>query len=101
MFLFVALMQWLTGLALDAAWTGLETAGTRVYSATAYRAAFGLCLAVAGGAVALAACITETRCRNVWRSEESSWGPHPRPTAANRNNYLTRASRPTLAICSS
>ena len=69
MFLFVALMQWLTGLVLDAAWTGLETAGTRVYSATAYRAAFGLCLAVAVGAVALAACITETRCRNVWRSE--------------------------------
>jgi len=69
MFLFVALMQWLTGLVLDAAWTGLETAGTRVYSATAYRAAFGLCLAVAVGAVALAACITETRCRNVWRVE--------------------------------
>src|SRR5437867_4299971 len=69
MFLFVALMQWLTGLVLDAAWTGLETAGTRVYSATAYRAAFGLCLAVAVGAAALATCVTETRCRNVWRSE--------------------------------
>jgi len=66
-FLLVALMQWLTGLVLDAAWTGLEMEGMRVYPAAAYRAAFGLCLAVAVGAVALAACVTETRCRNVWR----------------------------------
>jgi len=67
MFLLVAVMQWLTGYVLDRGWTGLETAGTRVYPATAYRAAFGLCLAVAVGAVALAAFVTETRCRSVWR----------------------------------
>jgi hypothetical protein len=54
---------------LDASWTGLETAGTRVYPATAYRAVFGLCLAVSVAAAALAAGVTETRCRNVWRDD--------------------------------
>ncbi len=66
-FLLLALMQWLTGLVLDAAWTGIVTGGLRVYPVGAYRAAFGLCLAVAIGAVALTACVTETRCRNVWK----------------------------------
>ncbi len=66
-FLLLALMQWLTGFVLDAAWTGIVTGGLRVYPVGAYRAAFGLCLAVAIGAVALTACVTETRCRNVWK----------------------------------
>ena len=48
--------------------TGIVRGELRVYTAGAYRAVFGLCLAVAVGAVALAACVTETRCRYVWTS---------------------------------
>jgi MFS family permease len=65
-FLGFALMQWLTGVALDARWEGVTAAGARVYSVGAYRAAFGLCLAVSLGALLMAALTTETRCRNIW-----------------------------------
>ena len=67
-FLLLALMHEPGEPLLDAAWTGIVTGERRVYTAGAYRAVFGLCLAVAVGAVALAACVTETRCRNVWTS---------------------------------
>jgi sugar phosphate permease len=66
-FLLFALMQWITGLVLDAGWTGAVAGGLRVYPAAAYRAVFGLCLGVALGGLALAAAVTETRCRNIWR----------------------------------
>lgn len=66
-FLGIALFQWLTGMILDAWWTGLTVAGARLYPAAAYRAVFAVCLALAVGAVIAAALVTETRCRNVWR----------------------------------
>jgi sugar phosphate permease len=65
-FLGVALLQWITGHVLDARWTGLVADGARVYPPDAYRAVFGLCLAVAAGAVGATLLVTETRCRNVW-----------------------------------
>jgi sugar phosphate permease len=65
-FLGFALMQWITGLVLDAHWTGLAAAGLRIYPPAAYRSAFLVCLAVAAGAAAAAAFVTETRCRNLW-----------------------------------
>jgi hypothetical protein len=51
---------------LDAGWTGGMVDGMRLYPVPAWTAAFGLCLAIAVAAVAAAALITETRCRNVW-----------------------------------
>jgi sugar phosphate permease len=66
-FLAFALMQWLTGVVLDARWDGAMAAGTRLYSAGAYRAVFALCLAVSLGALLSACLVTETRCRNIWR----------------------------------
>jgi len=65
-FLFLAVMQWMSGVILDATGTGVISGTVRIYPAEAYRAAFGLCLALALGAVACAALVTETRCRNVW-----------------------------------
>jgi sugar phosphate permease len=65
-FLLFALMQWLTGVMLDARWSGLLAQGLRVYPAEAYQAAFALCLAVAVVALVMAALVTETRCRSVW-----------------------------------
>lgn len=65
-FLAFALMQWLTGLLLDARWDGVMVGGVRVYSPEAYRAAFALCLALALGALLCACLVTETRCRNIW-----------------------------------
>jgi len=65
-FLGVALMQWLTGVLLDANWTGTLAAGARVYPLGAYRAAFGLCFGAASVSFLMACLITETRCRNVW-----------------------------------
>ncbi|MGH7311611.1 MAG: MFS transporter, partial [Candidatus Rokuibacteriota bacterium] len=65
-FLLFALLQWLTGVILDAGWTGSVVGGMRFYPLSAWAAAFGACLAIAVVAVAAAARITETRCRNVW-----------------------------------
>jgi sugar phosphate permease len=65
-FLLIAVLQWLTGVILDAGWTGGMVDGMRLYPVPAWAAAFGLCLAIAVAAVAAAALITETRCRNVW-----------------------------------
>jgi MFS family permease len=65
-FLGFALAQWISGLVLDARWTGLVVEGARVYPADAYRAVFALCLVIAVAAVGAALLVTETRCRNVW-----------------------------------
>jgi sugar phosphate permease len=65
-FLGLALMQWLTGVVLDARWQGGRAAGVRVYPPAAYEAAFGVCLAMALVGLAASLAITETRCRNVW-----------------------------------
>jgi sugar phosphate permease len=65
-FLFFALLQWLMGAMLDARWQGLAPGGVRIYGADAYAAAFGLCLAVAVGALICTTLVTETRCRNVF-----------------------------------
>jgi sugar phosphate permease len=67
-FLAFALMQWLTGVILDAHWTGLVSAGVRLYPAEGYRAIFLLCFAIAAVATGAAWFVTETRCRNVWRA---------------------------------
>jgi biotin transporter BioY len=61
-----ALMQWLTGVLLDANWAGALVAGSRVYPLQAYRAAFTLCFGVASVSFLMAWLTTETRCRNVW-----------------------------------
>src|SRR5213596_2762474 len=66
-FLGVALLQWLTGVILDAKWTGLATGGARHYPPQAYQAAFAVCLVIAAGGLGAALLVTETRCRNVWR----------------------------------
>lgn len=65
-FLLFAVMQWLTGVVLDARWDGAVAGGLRVYPAAAYQTAFGLCLAVAVLSLVMAALVTETRCRSVW-----------------------------------
>lgn len=62
-----ALLQWLTGVILDANWTGLMAGGARLYPPAAYQAAFAVCLVIAAGAVLAAVRVTETRCENVWR----------------------------------
>jgi len=72
-FLGFALLQWITGAALDARWAGESLAGARVYPLDAYRLAFAICLAVSIGAVVASGFVAETRCRNVWR---------PRPAGA-------------------
>lgn len=69
-FLGFALLQWLTGVILDAKWTGLMAGGARLYPPAAYQAAFIVCLAIALGAFAAALLVTETRCRNVWQPVE-------------------------------
>ena len=61
-FLAFGLVQWLLGTILDASW-----AGVRTYPEGGYRAAFGVCLALAAGSLAMALLVTETRCRNIWR----------------------------------
>lgn len=66
-FLGFALLQWLTGLILDARWGGLIVSGTRFYPASAWQGAFALCLGVALAALLLTLLVTETRCRNIWR----------------------------------
>lgn len=65
-FLLFALLQWFSGLILDAGWTGSVVDGVRLYPLPAWTAAFGVCLALALLAVGAALAITETRCRNVW-----------------------------------
>jgi len=67
-FLGFALMQWLTGVILDAGWEGALAAGTRIYSLGAYRGAFALCLAVSAASLITACLVTETRCRNIWQA---------------------------------
>lgn len=65
-FLLFALMQWLTGVILDAWWQGATATGTRLYPPAAWQAAFGVCLVVAVAGVVAATLVTETRCRSVW-----------------------------------
>jgi MFS family permease len=65
-FLGVALMQWLTGVLLDANWTGAVAGGSRVYPVAAYSKAFTLSFIVAFASFVMACLTTETRCRNVW-----------------------------------
>jgi sugar phosphate permease len=67
-FLGFALLQWATGAILDANWAGLVAGGARVYPPGAWRAAFGVCVVLAAGAVLAAGFVTETRCRNVWQA---------------------------------
>jgi sugar phosphate permease len=67
-FLGFALLQWLTGVILDAKWTGLMAGGARLYPPAAFQAVFSVCLALAAGAVLAAALVTETRGRNVWQA---------------------------------
>lgn len=64
-------MRWLTGVLLDANWTGAMAAGSRVDTREAYRAAFTLCFGAAPASFVMAWLTTETRCRNVWAH------PHP------------------------
>jgi sugar phosphate permease len=66
-FLAFAIMQWLTGVILDAHWAGLAAAGVRIYPLEGYQALFLLCLGISAAAVAASWFITETRCRNVWQ----------------------------------
>jgi MFS family permease len=63
-FLAFGLVQVVSGVVLDARWRGLAVDGARVYPADAYRAFFAVCLAIAVGAAAAAALVSETRCRN-------------------------------------
>lgn len=65
-FLAFAVIQWLTGVILDARWAGASAGGARVYPAVAYEAAFTVCLGVSVAAVVAACLVTETRCRNLW-----------------------------------
>lgn len=69
-FLGFALMQWATGAILDARWEGLVVGGARLYPASAYRAAFTVCLAVSLGALVMTSLVKETRCQNIWRRSE-------------------------------
>jgi sugar phosphate permease len=71
-FLAFAVMQWLTGVILDAHWAGLASAGVRIYPVEAYRALFLLCLGIAAAALVAAWFVTETRCRNVWQPATST-----------------------------
>jgi sugar phosphate permease len=71
-FLGFALLQWLTGVLMDARWTGVLAGGTRVYPPAAYQAAFTACLAVTLAALFLTFFVTETRCRNVWRGSQGA-----------------------------
>jgi sugar phosphate permease len=64
-FLGFALVQWLTGVVLDAGWEGATSGGVRLYPPDAYRAAFAGCLALAALSVLAATRVTETRCRNI------------------------------------
>ena len=67
----IAILQWLTGVMLDAGFAGEVVDGVRVYPFAAYRAVFMLCAALATGAAISAFGVTETRCRNVWRGAGS------------------------------
>ncbi|MGH7309188.1 MAG: MFS transporter [Candidatus Rokuibacteriota bacterium] len=71
-FLLFAVLQWLTGVILDAGWTGSVVDGMRLYPVSAWTAAFGTCLAIAVVAVGAATRITETYCRNIWQSRAQS-----------------------------
>lgn len=62
----LALLQWVSGAMLDAAGGTTLPGGVRVYPFSAYRTVFVLCTTLAVLAVAAAAAMTETRCRNVW-----------------------------------
>lgn len=74
-FLLFALIQWLTGVILDAGWEGATAAGARLYPPAAWQAAFGVCLAVALAGVIAALLVTETRCRNVWEDGAPATAP--------------------------
>ncbi|MGH7355469.1 MAG: MFS transporter [Candidatus Rokuibacteriota bacterium] len=65
-FLGFAILQWLTGVILDAHWTGGMLGGARAYPVAAYRSAFLVCFGAALAGVVAAALVTETRCRNIW-----------------------------------
>jgi sugar phosphate permease len=64
-FLGFGLVQLVSGIVLDARWQGLAVQGARIYPADAYRGLFTVCLAIAVGAAAAAALVSETRCRNI------------------------------------
>src|SRR5207245_2206966 len=70
-FLAFGLLRWLTGVILDAKWTGLMSGGARHYPPAAYQAAFGFCLALDACALVAALLVTETRCRTVGRPPAS------------------------------
>src|SRR5437879_4386433 len=72
-FLGVAVLQWLTGVILDARWAGLTAGGARHYPPAAYQAAFTVCLALAAGALGAALCVSETRCRHGWTPRASGY----------------------------
>jgi sugar phosphate permease len=65
-FLGLALLQWFTGVVLDAGWQGTSAGGVRVYPASAYEATFTVCLVVSIVALLATLLVTETRCRNIW-----------------------------------
>ena len=71
-FLAFAIMQWLTGVMLDAHWGGLTSAGVRIYPLEGYRALFLLCFGISAAALVASWFVTETRCRNVWQPVASS-----------------------------
>jgi len=73
-FLAFGLVQVVSGVVLDARWQGLAVDGARVYPAEAYRAFFAVCLAIAVGAAAAAALVSETRCRDSRRGSGVSRG---------------------------
>ena len=70
-FLAFALLQWLTGVILDAKWTGLMSGGVRHYPPAAYQAAFVVCLVLATCALVASLRVTETRCHNIWVRRQS------------------------------
>lgn len=73
-FLTFALLQWVTGVILDARWEGAIEGGVRVYPPAAWEAAFTVCLVVAVGTLVMTTLVTETRCRNVWQPRQASRG---------------------------
>lgn len=82
----VAVMQWLTGVVLDAHWQGAAAGGVRVYPAHAYELVFAVSAAVATAAALLACAVTETRCRSVWAA--------PGPAEAGRMRAFDKAAGP-------
>jgi MFS family permease len=68
-FLGIALTQGPLGAVLDARWQGAMAGGARVYPAGAYRAAFWGCTGLVALSCLATLLLTETRGRNVYRSQ--------------------------------